>query len=321
VGKTIPVTLDSTVVPPAARSSSAGVPPVTVPAAQPATAPAATPGADADSPAYGRFVTGEAVGLDLPLARLGSRMLARAVDLILQLIAFIVLIGGLLILVAALSTSGLITVDEPLLSGLTIVAITTVVVGYPVLMETLFGGRTVGKLLLGLRVVRDDGGPIRFRQALTRALVGAAVEWPGLVAPPLTWLVAIWAMTVDPYGRRLGDHAAGTLVVHEGAGRSRDAPLPPMPPLLTRWAAGLDLASVDDELALAVRHFLIRNRQLSEPARTWLGERLTLEVAAAIRRPPPPWARGWEFLAAVHAERSRRAWLRQRADGGTTPVR
>ena len=55
-----------------------------------------------------------------------------------------------------------------------------VFLGYPVAMETLTRGRTLGKMALGLRVVRDDGGPITFRQALVRGLVGLALERPGL---------------------------------------------------------------------------------------------------------------------------------------------
>jgi hypothetical protein len=173
-------------------------------------------------------------------------------------------------------------------------------------METLAGGRTVGKLALGLRVVRADGGPIRFRHALTRSLVAVAVEWPGLVFPVLTWIVSLTTMLAHPRGKRLGDLAAGTIVIHERTPAAWGW-VPAMPPQLAPWAALLDLTGLDDELALAVRHFLARNRQLREPARTRLGYALAVEVAARVTPPPPPGMPGWAYLAAVLAERHRRA--------------
>ena len=90
-----------------------------------------------------------------------------------------------------------------------------VFLGYPVAMETLTRGRTLGKMALGLRVVRDDGGPITFRQALVRGLVGLALERPGLVllgfGPALGMIVAMFSAR----GKRIGDMAAGTVVLQE----------------------------------------------------------------------------------------------------------
>ncbi len=85
-----------------------------------------------------------------------------------------------------------------------------------------------------------------------------------------------------------------------------------MPPELTAWATTLDLTGLDDDLALGVRNFLARNRNIREPARTELGLRLAREVAAVTNPPPPPGIPGWKYLAAVHAERHRRA-MRQLA--------
>jgi hypothetical protein len=83
-----------------------------------------------------------------------------------------------------------------------------------------------------------------------------------------------------------------------------------MPPQLVGWAGLLDLTGLDDDLALSVRHYLARNRRLREPARTRLGVALASEVAAAITPPPPPGTPGWAYLAAVLAERHRRAAYR-----------
>jgi hypothetical protein len=83
-----------------------------------------------------------------------------------------------------------------------------------------------------------------------------------------------------------------------------------MPPPLAGWAALLDLTGLNDDLALAVRHYLARNREISEPIRSRLGLALANEVAACTTPPPPPGVAGWAYLAAVLAERHRRAAFR-----------
>lgn len=274
------------------------------PHSSPATAPAR-----ASVVGQARFLTGEAVYLEVRVARLGSRMLARLIDLLVQVAVGYALFILLIFLLVGLGSLGVGTVDVALGNALLIVLIVLVFVGYPVLLETLTRGRTLGKLAMGLRVVRDDGGPIAFRQALTRNLVGLAVEWPGLIAPPLTWLVGIWTMIASPQGKRLGDHAAGTVVIHERTPTAWGW-VPQMPVGMAGWAATLDLAGLDDELALAVRHFLARNRALREPARTRLGQNLAREVAAVTNPPPPAGTPGWVYLAAVQAERHQRAMRR-----------
>ncbi|MEU4479338.1 RDD family protein [Micromonospora sp. NPDC023966] len=252
------------------------------------------------------LISGEAVELDVRAARLGSRVLALLIDLVAQLVVALLLGAGLSVLVVSLPRD---LMDAALAGALQLVLLVLVLVGYPVLMERFAGGRTLGKLAVGLRVVRDDGGPVGVGQSLTRALVGVAVEWPGLVLPLLSWAASVTVMLTDPRGRRLGDLVAGTLVVHtRGAGAWRAAP-PPVPPLLG-WAATLDLSRVDDGLALAVRQYVGRLHQLAAPDRTRLGRELWAEVAA-VTSPPPPWAAPeWAYLAAVLAERGRRAAYR-----------
>lgn len=115
------------------------------------------------------LVTGEAVVLDLRLARLASRGLAVALDLLIQVVGLL-----LLFIILASTASGL---DDALAIALTLVIAIAVLIGYPVTLETLTRGQTVGKMALGLRVVREDGGPIRFRQALVRGVVWFFVDF------------------------------------------------------------------------------------------------------------------------------------------------
>ena len=264
----------------------------------------------------GRFVSGEAVELDVRVARLGSRMLAFVVDLAVLFGAAIMLTTISTYVLSQLASSG-VDVDTALTSAVIVIDLVILFVIIPAAVETLSKGRSVGKLAAGLRVVRDDGGPIRFRHAFVRALVGLGLEFPGLVLPGITWLVGLWTMLVNPAGKRIGDLAAGTVVIHERSPAIWGwAPL--MPPPLAMWASLTDLSNLDDELALAVRHFLSRNAQIREPARTALGQSLVAELSDKITPPPPPGTPGWAFMSAVLAERYRRNSARLAASRALT---
>ncbi|MEV8511326.1 RDD family protein [Dactylosporangium sp. NPDC051484] len=251
-----------------------------------------------------RLVSGEAVELEVRVARAGSRVLALMLDILLQLVLLAALLMATALLIYLTAEGGVF--DGGLFQALMVIDLTVVVVGYPVFWETLLRGRTPGKLAMGLRVVRDDGGPIRFRHALARSLVGLAIEWPGLLFPVASWLAGLGVLMLNPSGKRIGDLVAGTIVIHERTPASWGW-VPAMPPPLRQWAALLDLTGLDDSLALAVRHFLARNREIGEPARTALGQALAREVASCTTPPPPPGVPGWAYLAAVLAERHRRA--------------
>src|SRR5438874_3693566 len=137
--------------------------------------------------------------------------------------------------------------------------------------------------------------------------------------PPVTWVASLWTMLVNPQGKRLGDLMAGTIVIHERTPASWGW-VPAMPPVLAGWAGTLDLTGLDDDLALTVRHYLARNREIREPARSRLGFSLASEVAACTTPPPPPGTPGWAYLAAVLAERNRRALLRLAAARAATAI-
>jgi uncharacterized RDD family membrane protein YckC len=244
----------------------------------------------------------EAVEIDLRPARLGSRALALLFDIFTQ-----VLLALALILISSTVVSAIPRhlVDPALFDTLWRLVVIAVVLLYPTFVETLTNGRSLGKVIVGLRVIREDGGPIRLRHAFTRSLVGLTVEWPGLLLPLVTWLVSLGTMLSSATSRRLGDLAAGTLVVHV----RRPAPwqpIPPMPVHLSEWASVADLSAVGDDLALAVRQFLAREHRIRAPHRERLGDELAAEVAARVSPAPPPGTQPWFLLVAVIAERRRR---------------
>ncbi|QXV59637.1 RDD family protein [Amycolatopsis sp. TNS106] len=240
------------------------------------------------------LVTGEAVVLDVRAAKLASRGLAMMLDVALQLVALIVA----MLVLSQVAAFG----DEALALTLFLVTVVLIMVGYPVIFETLSRGRTLGKMALGLRVVRTDGGPVRFRHALVRGLAGFFVDFWAL---GMLGVVAVVTSLLSPNGRRVGDYLAGTLVIRERMPASR-TPYVGMPPQLAYWASQLDLTRLSNDLALAVRQYLSRTSELRPEAVEALGYGLAQQVAAAIGAPVPPGVPSWAYLSAVLAERRRR---------------
>ncbi|MER6157108.1 RDD family protein [Streptomyces sp. NPDC001868] len=238
------------------------------------------------------LVTGEAVALELRPAKLPSRALAVLLDLIVAMVVYLAVV-----LVLVLSTAGL---DEAAQMAISIASFLLVLVGGPIAVETLSHGRSLGKLACGLRVVRDDGGPIRFRHALVRGAVG-------VVEILVTFgVVACIASLVSARGRRLGDVFAGTLVVRERVPAGRTAFVPPPPPWLAGQFSGLDLSAVPDGLWLAVRQYLTRMRQLDPQVGAAMAERLAADLAARTGAPAPYGVPPGAYLAAVVHERQAR---------------
>ncbi|MFB6667749.1 RDD family protein [Streptomyces parvus] len=239
------------------------------------------------------LVTGDAVVLGLRPARLPSRALASAIDLAVTFAVFILVSVVLGIASAAL--------DEAAVAAIGVASFLLVLIGGPVAVETLSHGRSLGKLACGLRVVRDDGGPIRFRHALVRGAMG-------LVEILLTFgALASIASLVSARGRRIGDVFAGTLVIRERvAATGRSVAVPPPPPWLVGRFARLDLSGVPDELWSAIRQYLTRMQQLDPGVGRSIAERLAGELVARTGATAPQGVPAAAFLAAVVHERQSR---------------
>ncbi|MFH8471053.1 RDD family protein [Streptomyces sp. NPDC017936] len=252
------------------------------------------------------LVTGEAVALELQPARLPSRGVAALLDLTVAVVVYVVVSIALLAATASL--------DEAARTAVSIAAFLLVLAGGPIAVEVLSHGRSLGKVACGLRVVRDDGGPIRFRHALVRGALG-------VVEILLTaGVVACVASLVSARGRRLGDVFAGTLVVRERVPVARTGFLPPPPPWLAGRFSGLDLSAVPDGLWLAVRQYLGRMEQLDPQVGRAMAERLAGDLAARTGAPVPPGVPPGAYLAAVVQERQVREARRAFAGGGQQPA-
>jgi uncharacterized RDD family membrane protein YckC len=244
------------------------------------------------------IVTPEAVVLEFETGGVGSRTIARMVDLFLQLVILMFGLTAVGIIVSSVFATDYGTAVAITLSALVVLL---AVFGYPIFMETRFGA-TVGKLLFGLRVVTVEGGPIHFRHAAIRAFLQLVDVWLIPIG-----VVGIIAMLLSPQSQRLGDLAAGTVILREQSAALRSIPVVFVPPpALLPYVATLDASGVSTEQYGIIRTFLMRATRLTPDARASLGDRLARAVAGRMNQPMPVWLDPELFLVCVaHAYQRR----------------
>lgn len=212
--------------------------------------------------------TGEAVAIRYELAGLGSRFLAVTVDLIAQVAVFVVL--AIAFGLSSQALARFVPVAGKNVTawaiGLSIAVVFLIFFGWFIIFETWWSGRTPGKRALGLRVVRDGGFPIDLGAAVIRNLVRIAEMALGFYT-----LSAISAL-ISKENKRLGDYAAGTLVV-----RDRADAIPDLDAYLSR-PARTDTGLAEED-RLLIERFLARRKTLDPSARL----RLATSIAARVR--------------------------------------
>jgi uncharacterized RDD family membrane protein YckC len=222
--------------------------------------------------------TPESIEFTYALAGLGSRFLAWFVDFAIQLCIIVAIFFGALFAFAKLPSNGVVSdsaaakLGAAILIAIIVIVLFTILFGYFIAFEAFWNGQTPGKKLLGIRVVRDGGYPIDFGASLIRNLIRVAELLIGLYA-----LSAISA-TISPENKRLGDIAAGTIVV-------RDARLAiPTLDVLRRGAEPVYGATAflsGDERAL-IKRFLDRRDELNAAKRQELAAQLAGRVRARV---------------------------------------
>ncbi|WP_290703937.1 MULTISPECIES: RDD family protein [Gordonia] len=240
------------------------------------------------------FVSGEAVALDLPSANLGLRVLSGLIDVTLGWALF-----WLWFLYLMPQISKVVQLDSAFRAGLGTAWTVLVFLALPTVVETLTRGKTLGHLVLGLRTVNDDAGPITIRQAFGRALLGM---------PELYFFAGVPALVtaaVNPKSKRLGDLVSGTYVIRDRS-VAPPARLVFMPPELAQWAASADLAPMPPSLASGIRGYLDRYCDFTPQAQAINGQQLLVRALGFVAPPPPPTAAPRDVLAAIAAERYRR---------------
>ncbi len=219
-----------------------------------------------------RIVTPEQVELDYEVAGLGSRLLAGLLDALLQ--AGLIFAGFIVALIlgagaAITGRAGQLDLITSTVIALWALYLFLVLWGYFIYFEVRWNGQTPGKRTLGLRVIRESGHPLDFRAALVRNIVRIVDMLPGVYA------VAIITMFVSEHWRRLGDHAAGTIIVKER--REPDAMSPRSAPVL--WDSRL-FSMLNDH---ALGRISMLTRAEYEIARRFLERRAELDFSTAGR--------------------------------------
>ena len=244
------------------------------------------------------IATPEGVDVDLTLAGIGSRFIASLIDTLIKLAAWIgfgiFIFGG----AALLGGGGVANVGAAFFYVITFF----IWFGYDILFETLASGRTPGKRWTGLRVVRLGGRPVGFVASSIRNMVRIVDFLPSF------YLVGMIAAVATKMNQRLGDLAAGTVVVREKPVtvegtplRSQIAPPLPVPLTIETW----DVSAITaDELAM-IRRFLERRTELTPQARGQLALDLARQLQPKVAGAPalPPEA----FLEFVSVAKARRA--------------
>jgi uncharacterized RDD family membrane protein YckC len=238
--------------------------------------------------------TPEGVDMEITLAGVGSRAIAGLLDLTIE----VFVLTGLLLLFGAVGRDS---------SGFVVAAFIVVafliLFGYFVLFEVLNQGRSPGKMAVGLRVIRTDGGPVTFIPSAVRNLLRLVDGWDllTLVLCPIGTIAAV--ATRD--NQRLGDLAAGTVVARERFAQARGSLpgiTPPVPPVVLGW----DVSAITPDELVTVRRFLERRSSLSFHARMHLADELAARLGPKVVGANPSWP-SEPLLEAIAAAKTGRA--------------
>jgi uncharacterized RDD family membrane protein YckC len=239
------------------------------------------------------LLTGEAVALDVHPAGFLLRSASGAIDFVVYVGGFILFVIGYLVL---LSEAG---IDPALSQALFTATLVGCLVVAPIVVEIASRGRSLGKLVIGARIVRDDGGAISLRHAIIRGLTGFVEIYMTL------GVLAFVTALLNARSKRLGDLLAGTYSQHERVPH----PLPfavAVPPELLLWARTADVAKLPDRLSRRIVQFLTQAERMTPGTR----ERLAMELAgeAAPFVSPLPNVHPHTFLLGVAAMRRDREY-------------
>lgn len=249
--------------------------------------------------------TPEQIDLQYDLAGLGSRFLAMAIDTAIQgaVLVAVVAVFGLGAMLLARNVDALF--DSPSGAGtvanigiaLAVLLMFVLTWGYFLLFELIWNGQTPGKRLVGIRVLTAQGEPVTLVHALVRNLLRL------VDALPTAYMLGAMSILVTRRGQRLGDLAAGTVVVRE---RRAELPrtLPPLDPSLMLPPQYASAFSGED--VLLARDFLLRAPDLQPITRQDLGRQISATLRSrliAAGLPSPPDLTDDRLLAGVAALR------------------
>jgi uncharacterized RDD family membrane protein YckC len=239
------------------------------------------------------LISGEAVALDLRPTGFVLRGAGLAID---WLVYFV---GGSLLLIFGIFPllDAAVGKDSDAQTAVAIATTVVMLIIVPIVVELLSHGKSLGKLAVGGRIVRDDGGAISFRHAFVRSLVGFFEIYATFGGG------AVLTALLNSRTKRLGDLLAGTYSQYERVSNVTDLPLF-VPPQLATWATTADVGRMPDRLARRISQFLRQAGALTPVARARVGAQLATEVASWVY--PVPAVDPEALLTAVIAIRRQR---------------
>ncbi|MDR0381469.1 MAG: RDD family protein [Oscillospiraceae bacterium] len=217
--------------------------------------------------------TPEQVTLSFELAGLGSRCLALALDMLFQSLAFLLLFLGFL-------AAGIYLPEgASLYTAFLIIAAALLFFVYFIVFEGILHGRTPGKIICKLRVIRRDGRPLGWAGAAVRNLFRL------LDFLPLLYAVGVFTMFLSAESRRVGDFAAGTVVVRDT--RARAASLSALRAAARTGAPGrLSRYPLRESERALVRDLLSRRAQMNRRTFEILCRRVAQPLFEKFHIPP-----------------------------------
>jgi len=212
----------------------------------------------------------EQIALELPLAGIGSRFLAMAIDTLIQVALY--LITGLIFLFLLPEGFSIFSfLPKTLGPAIAIFIGFAIYWGYFAIFEIIWKGQTPGKRLAGIRVIKESGRPINAFEAIGRNFLRAVDMQPGIL-----YGVGLMCMMLNKQSRRLGDFVAGTVVVHE---KPTDEVRPTWNTAIEDTSAASGLGQVSAEELVLIETYLSRRFELDADVRL----RTAIQIADRIK--------------------------------------
>ncbi|MCQ3936974.1 MAG: RDD family protein [Chloroflexi bacterium] len=246
--------------------------------------------------------TPENVTFDYDIAGIGSRFLAALIDTALIVIVQVILFGGVILVISLpqVEMTGAVASWLFAIAGLVSFVFLW---GYYIFFEILWNGQTPGKRQIGLRVIRVDGTPVSASEVIIRNLVRIIDFLPSAYG------IGVVTMFINPNSRRVGDLAAGTIVVHDRAVKNLSDLSPVRPSSLAVPGAqaylpeGFPVEQVSEHELHIIEEFLSRRKSLSNSSK--LAHHILTSIVTRLGLPADsvPFAHSEFILAEIYSAR------------------
>lgn len=220
--------------------------------------------------------TPEQIALEMPIAGLGSRFLALAIDTLAQFILYALAIT-IVLLAGFFNLLGNANFASPWFVAGVVLVLFCVYWGYFAVFEIAWRGQTPGKRSAGIRVIRESGRPLDATAAILRNIMRAIDILPTLYG------VGVVCMLVNRKSRRVGDFVAGTVVVHDTPAASLEPRWSTTP---GRHLAQPEAAKLSDAELVLIETYLQRRFDLDLSVQDRTATQIAQRIAASTGLKP-----------------------------------